>query len=196
MVEIIENKFLELLRKPKKTEEEVSELEYVRELLDSKLKEEIFPLSTELNKYLSINDIWDLVNTSQNYKDAIPTLINHLSKPYHPRNKEGIVRALAVKEAKGMACKSIIEEYHKAPKDNSGYRWAFGNTMAVTMTEEYIDDVIAIVRDESNGESRHMFVAALGNTKSPRVKATLQELLNESDEAIAKEARKALKKIK
>lgn len=122
-------------------------------------------------------------------------MVKHLSKPYHIKNKEGIVRVLAVKEAKGIACSDILYEYYKAPKENLNYRWAFDNTLAVVITIEYIDDVIAIVLDESNGESRHMFVAALGKLKSPKAKKALQQLLNDKSDLIRKEALKALQKF-
>lgn len=100
-----------------------------------------------------------------------------------------------MKEAKGVACRAIIDEYNKAPKNDSNYRWALGNTMAVIMTADYIDDVVAIVQDEGNGESRHMFVAALGNTKSSKTREILKQLLIDKSEVIRKEAQKALQKI-
>lgn len=173
------------------------ESEEVRIALEAAYTNEYQSLINELKVIgIDIQSIWDLVNTKSNYKPAIPILVEHLSKPYHIKNKEGIVRALAVKEAKGVACRAIIDEYNKAPKDNFHYRWTFGNTMAVIMTADYIDDVLAIVQDESNGESRDMFVRALGNTKSPKVKETLQQLLKDKNKTISKEAQKALKKIK
>ncbi len=175
----------------------LNEKEEVRMALEVAYAEDERPLIEDLVKTgLNVTSSWDLVNTKSSYKAAISILVKHLSKPYHIKNKEGIVRALAVKEAKGIACKAVIDEYHKAPKDNFHYRWAFGNTMSVIITAEYIDDVVAIVQDESNGESRQMFVTALGKLKSPKVKEVLQQLLNDESEVIRKEAQKVLKKIK
>ena len=173
------------------------ESEEVRTELEAAYREDEKSLIEDLlKKGFNVKSSWDLVNTKLSYKEAIPVLVKHLLKPYHIKNKEGIIRALAVKEAKGVACRAIVDEYNKTPKDDSNYRWTFGNTMAVIMTADYIDDVIAIVKDESNGESRHMFVRALGNTKSPKAKEPLQQLLNDKSEVIRKEAQKALKKIK
>ena len=65
--------------------------------------------------------------------------------------------------------------------------------MAVIMATDYIDDVVAVVQDENSGESRQMFVAALGNKKSSKVRDVLtQSLINKSD-VIRKEAQKTLK---
>ena len=153
------NRFGELVRKPNKTQAEIQEKEEVRIALEAAYAEDEKPLVDDLVKAgFNVTSSWDLVNTKSSYKAAIPILVEHLSKPYHVKNKEGIVRALAVKEAKGVACRGIIDEYHKAPKNDFHYRWNFGNTMAVIITEDYIDDVVKIVQDESNGESRHMFV--------------------------------------
>jgi len=136
------------------------------------------------------------VNTSASYPEAIPGLVKHLSKPYHRRNKEGIVRALAVKEAKGIANKEIMAAYHKAPKEDHHFRWAFGNTMRVIVTEDDLNELIEIVLDETNGDSRDMFVRALAKLKSSKVRETLDRLVNDKSEIVADEARKALKRKK
>ena len=194
---MLANRFGELVRKSNKTQAEIQEKEEVRIALEAAYAEDEKPLVDDLvNAGFSVASSWDLVNTKSSYKAAIPILIEHLSRPYHVKNREGMVRALAVKEAKGVACGAIIDEYHKAPKNDFHYRWTLGNTMAVIITADFIDEVEKIVRDESNGESRHMFVAALGNTKSPRAKDILQQLLKDQDKTISREAQKALKKIK
>jgi hypothetical protein len=46
---------------------------------------------------IEVQSVWDLVNSLSPYPRAIPILIKHLKKPYHPKIKEGIVRALTVK---------------------------------------------------------------------------------------------------
>lgn len=201
-IDLLDKRFIELVRKPNKTKDEIEEIKKVGIELDKELHLETKGFLNELKVLgLNISSVWDLVNTSQSYPNAISILINHLSRPYHRRNKEGMVRALAVKEAKGVACRAIIDEYLITPKENVHhpsnfhYRWAFGNTMSVIITEEYVDEVIDIVLDESNGESRHMFVRALGKFKLPKVKKALEQLSNDKNELIHKEAEKALKKI-
>ena len=185
------------LQKDEEYQKWLKETEEVELLLELAYAKEEKPLTDDLAKAgVNVTSSWDLVNTKSSYKAAVPILVDHLSRPYHKKNKEGIVRALAVKEAKGIACRVIIDEYHRAPKDDFHFRWAFGNTMAVIMTKEYIDDVVAIVKDESNGESRDMFVAALGNTRSPKVKEVLQRLLKDKNKIISDRAQRALKKIK
>jgi len=196
-LEILEQRFKELVRKPVKSKNEVEEVLKIGKELEVQYSKETSGLLLELKeKGLSISSVWDLVNSSKSYKEAIPILTNHLSRPYHIKNKEGIVRALAVKEAKGIACQAIIEEYKKTPKDEHNLRWVFGNTMSIIITEDYLDDVIEIVKDESNGDSRQMFVAALGNLGSSKTQDMLNSLIKNKSQVVSKEAKKALKKIR
>ena len=180
----------------------------------------------ELRKVgIQIDDIFDLVNTKEPYSKAVPVLLSLLSEVSHDGVKEGIIRALAVKEAKGVAGKALIKEYKKTPKDKSLLLWAIGNTMEVVISENDIDDVLEIVTDKENGMSRQMFTVALGKVKSDKVeqalislldddeisphvldalgrlksqkaKPKISELTNHQKPLIRKEARKALKKIK
>lgn len=180
----------------------------------------------ELGKVgIHIDDIFDLVNTKEPYPKAVPVLLSLLSAVSHDGVKEGIIRALAVKEAKGVAGKALIEEYKRTPKDKSLLLWAIGNTMEVVVSDDDVDDILEIVTDKENGVSRQMFTVALGKVKSERVeqalinlldddeisphvldalgrlksqkaKPKINELTNHQKPLIRKEAQKALKKIK
>lgn len=174
---------------------------------------------------IQINNIYDLVNTTQPYSNAIPVLINLLKQGLSDdRVKEGVIRALAVKEAKGKAGKVLIEEYHKTSKEKSLLRWAIGNTMEMVIDNSDIQEVVDIVKNKENGMSRQMFVIALGkvkseqaeqaliaslyedeiapfalealaNMKSTKAKGIIDKLLYHSKPLIKKEAQKAKKRI-
>ena len=51
-----------------------------------------------------------------------------------------------------------------------------------------------IVLDESNGDSRQMFVVALAKLKTPRVNEVLNQLLTDECKIVATEAEKAVKR--
>ena len=174
----------------------LEEKEEIRIALEEAYAEDEMPLIEDLWQVgVKVKSVWNLVNTKSSYKSAIPVLLTHLPMQYHLKNKEGIIRALAVKEARGIACSAILEEYHKTPKHAFNYRWILGNAMAVIITADYIDDVIAVVRERDNGVSRQMFVRALSNMKSPKIKGVFEKLLIDKCEVINNEAKKALKKI-
>jgi hypothetical protein len=199
-IQELERRWVELFDKRPRTPFEDQEKERIGGAFERALRQEVKPLANDLAKIGIYADIWDLVNTSASYPDAIPILVKHLSRPYHHRNKEGIVRALAVKEAKGIANNAIMEEYRKAPKEDPGnpwkfhFRWAFGNTMRVIVTEDDLEQLIDIVLDETNGDSRDMFVRALAKLKSPRVREVLNQLAADKSKLVAEEAQKALKR--
>lgn len=172
-----------------------------------------------------INDIYDLVNTKKKYPKAIPVLVKLLREVSDAAVKEGIIRALAVKEAKGVAGKALFKEYHTLKNSSKHLAWAIGNTIAVIITNDDEKDVLEIVQNPYNGMSRQMFALALGKIKSDSVEQVLinllddeeivphvldalamhksrkaidriEALINHHNLLIRKEAHKALKKIK
>lgn len=50
---------------------------------------------------IKVDGVFDLVNSRRSYKEAIPVLVKLMSSIEDARIKEGVVRALAVKEAVG-----------------------------------------------------------------------------------------------
>ena len=59
---------------------------------------------------ISISSVWDLVNTRDSYPEAISILIKHFNIPHHIAVFEGILRSLMVKEAKGIAGRTILDK--------------------------------------------------------------------------------------
>lgn len=147
-----------------------------------------------LNVGLSLNSIYDLVNTNEPYPEAILVLLNCLSEETDDKTKEGIIRALAIKEAIGKTGLILINEYNKIPREKSLLRWAIGNTMYTTISEKDVQDILTIVSDKSNGFSRQMFVAALGKFQLAEVESVLLDLL--FDEEVVLHAIEALGKMR
>ena len=99
---------------------------------------------------IAIDDIYDLVNTNKAYPEAIPVLMQLLKEGVtNVGNREGIIRALAVPEARGKVGSLLIEEFYKIPSENMLLRWTVGNTMEVVICDEDIDEVVKIVTDKS-----------------------------------------------
>ena len=116
---------------------------------ESTIKQHLFRVG------ILVNGIYDLVNTRVPYPKAIPILLDLLDLEFDDiRTKEGIVRALAVKEAKGIATPFLIKEYNKTSEEFSSYRWAIGSSVFTTITKNDIEDVWPIVVNKENGMSR------------------------------------------
>ena len=129
-----------------------------------------------------VSSVWELVNSAQKYPSAIPVLIKHLKTPYHPKIREGIVRALTVPEAKPIAAQAIIEAFQHEPDGaDIGVKWPLANALTVVADDSVLDDLIALVQDKWHGAARTMLTLALGNTKNPRAVDVLLELLQDDE---------------
>lgn len=85
--------------------DEVMQLKQEREKAHQALVQELriaeAPLVRDLNAIgYAVSSVWDLVNTASPYAEAVPVLFRHLQRSYPVQIRDGIARALAVKEAK------------------------------------------------------------------------------------------------
>lgn len=129
---------------------------------------------------IRVRSVWDLVNISESYPTAIPILVRLLSEDLHWRVKEGVVRALAVKEARGMAAKPLVQEFLRAhipdePGQTELYKWAIGNTLSEVADDIVFPDLTAIVRDKRHGSAREMVAVALCRMKNPEAVGVLMD---------------------
>ncbi|GAO41423.1 hypothetical protein [Flavihumibacter petaseus] len=193
-LELLEKRWSELASKPK-TKEEVRETLLLAKQIELERAKEYHGLIKELAELgIEIDTIWDLVNTKSKYPLAIPVLIKYLPLVSYARNKEGIVRALTVREAKGLAIPVLLETYLQLPNDNQDLKWVIGYAVKATIIKKQAAYIFPIVLNRENGLSRQMLVAALGKVKSDKVRAVLLQLVNDEDEVISAEAKKALRK--
>lgn len=187
----------------KLTDDEVSRLRLINEERKrqltkwyARLRVEEKPILADLAAIgLKVNSVWDLVNTSDPYPEAIPILLKHLTQDYSDRIKEGIARALAVPDAKD-AWSLLVAEYRKAPEGveypvgvENGIRLGAKSGLAValsaTATDGVIEQLASLAKDRSNGDSRLLLLSALRKSKTAAAKEALAELAN--DPALQKE---------
>lgn len=110
-----------------------------------------------------VADVWELVNSKDRYKAAIPVLLEHIKKSYSVGVKEGIARALTVDFAAGaVTCNTLIGEYKKL-NDNSenSLKWVLGNAISVVASPDCMSDVIDLLYDRANGRARDMMALRL-----------------------------------
>ena len=148
---------------------------------------------------IKVNGVYDLVNSKRSYKEAIPVLVKLLPSVRETRIKEGVVRALAAKEAIGEdVTRLMIREFKaidsSAPPSEQALKWAVANTLSVVARDPALEEVATLARDRQHGKAREMLAVALGNMKDPRAVDVLIELLD--DDEIAGHALMALGKLK
>lgn len=163
-----------------------------RELRTQRLREEEAPILNELAAIdFKVSTVWDFVNTTMDYKAAIPVLLKHLVLPYSDRIKEGLARSLATKDPKVTEnWVVLVEEYRKAKdgygvidKNDSevlrlGAKDGLACAIAESATEDRLQDVVSLVFDETHGESRILLLRALRQSKSTFAKEVLANLVD------------------
>lgn len=147
------------------------------------------PLVAALNSTgLKVDSVWDLVNATQPYSDAIPVLLEHLRASYPEAVKEGILRALAVPEAV-VGWDQLLRVFDaEPPKENGGLKWAAACAMGVAADNSVLPDVIRLVRNQALGFDRAPLLEALRRSDSADAKMVLHEL--RVDPVIGKEVKK------
>jgi len=198
---ITAEEFLRKLEHDKDYQERKKKREAEFEIIKKNRDQAQAPLVADIRKLgFDISSVYDFVNSANSYPTAIPILVYYLQNDLisEPVIEEGIIRALTVKEAKGIANDVLLATYHKIPRDgifmNENLRWLIGNAINIIITEKDLEKVIEIVEDTANGTSRQMFVRSLRKFKTERVEDVLISLLD--DKEMMPEAVNALGKIK
>jgi HEAT repeat protein len=176
-----------------------AEREARRRALEEGLAQEQQPLVQALNSAnVSVESVWDLVNTKEPYPRAVPILIEHLRRPYPFRVREGIARALTVKSAGEPAYGELVREFKKLPDSTDaaqhGFKWALGNAISIVANKKHFNDVVELIRDKRHGTTRDMMVLRLPSLDRERAVDVLIESL--ADDEISGHAVMALGKLR
>lgn len=149
------------------------------------------PLVEELRAAgIEVESAWDLVNSSTPYPNALPILLRHLHRSYPGRVKEGIARALAVRDAR-FGWEQLKTLYRGEQDDEA--RDGLAVALAAIADDELISDVIDLARDQRLGDSRLLLLRALEKSRQPRARATLMDLGTDPD--LAKEIQLILRRL-
>ena len=125
---------------------------------------------------VKVESVWDLVNTHATYSVAIPVLLEHLQRDYMGEIREGIARALAVPEA-AWAWDVLFGAFQQEPAGGRpNVKFALACALSGASSDDVIDRIIALVRDPSVGENRLALLNALGRSRLPRARQTLEDM--------------------
>ena len=134
-----------------------------RAIAEAMLAEDEETLVADLeNAGVAVDSVWDLVNADYAYADAIPVLLRHLQLRHHLRTREGIVRALTVPEARGVAFPVLYEQFlATSSAQEAELKWLLGAALAEATTSETASVVRQLLTDKDHGKAREMLVPAL-----------------------------------
>jgi len=137
-----------------------------------------------------VSSVWDLVNTSTPYPDALPVLLEHLRRGGYPdRVMESLGRAIAVRPA-SFAWQTLRGLYLRA--DGPGETEGLAVALAGSATTEHVGSLVELLDEESRGQSRIHFlrtIKRLGGEDGVQVLESLRD-----DPVFGKEATALLKK--
>lgn len=167
----------------------VEEVEAEREERARRLREAEAPIVAELDGAgVSVSSVWDLVNTSVPYPDALSILLSHLKRGGYPEPvMESLGRALAVKPA--VAWWDDLKQLYlsaRGPGEEDGTAVA----LAACATKAQLDDLIGFLQVEERGESRIFFVRPVKRLGGERGREVLESLRD--DPTLGREAAAAL----
>jgi hypothetical protein len=124
------------------------------------------PIITDLAAAgFEVGSVWDLVNTNERYPNAIPVLLQHLTKPYHVRIREGVIRALTTPDARGVAAEAILAELRQ--EQDSEVRWALANALTVAADRADAAAIKVLLDDPAYQDVSERLGEALKNLQTP-----------------------------
>lgn len=150
-----------------------------------------------------ISDVWDLVNTTDRYPAATPTLMAWLSRvdelpPIEARERlrEGLIRSLSTRDARPVAGPLMVRQFRTVSLDP--VRWAVGNAISIVADSTVFADVADLVRERSYGIARQMPVEALPRIGGPANRSAATDILIDllSDDDVVLHAISAVRKIR
>ena len=124
-----------------------------------------------------VDSVWDLVNTSNPYPQALPVLLEHLKRGGYPdRVMESLGRALAVKPSV-VYWAALRRQYLQAstPGEETGLAVA----LAACATADQFDDLVALLREESRGDSRILFLRPIRRLRRQRGLEIIESLVDD-----------------
>lgn len=155
------------------------EMEAKRAELHAQLKAQEKPLVDELRSLgFPVNSAAGLANLNS-YAGAIPVLIRHFQRPYHPNIRQVIGVLLAIPESVSE-WDTLVDLYCKETEPAA--KMGLANALSRAVDSAHLDCLIELLRDRRHGESRGILLAPLRRRrKNAKVAAVLAELTRDPE---------------
>lgn len=151
------------------------------------------PLVDELRRLgHDVESASDLMGAKRLDRKTISMLLDHLQRDYPGPIREGIARALAVKQVKELGWTTLVricrEDPEKCVRDGAAV------AIAAAADDNVLDDVISLLRDERLGTTRVLLLSALERSKHRRALEELERLETQPD--LHDEVQRSLKRLR
>ena len=78
-----------------------------------------------------IDSVYDFVNGTSTYQDAYPVLVQHLDEPHDERIREGIIRALTVRDLDEKSLAALLANFRD--ESNRYLKWVLANALETAL---------------------------------------------------------------
>jgi hypothetical protein len=137
-----------------------------------------------------VNSVWDLGNRSKSWLAALPVLLKHLQRGGYPDPvMESLGSLLAVKES--VVYWDTLRDLYLAAEGRREEE-GLARALSACATKKQLDDLITLLRDESRGSTRILFVKSILKLGGQRGRDLVESL--RSDSLFGREANALLKK--
>jgi hypothetical protein len=153
-----------------------------REAEEKRYREEEKGLVADLNAVgVHVSGTGELIKRSEPYPLAVPVLLRHLRLSYSDNIRDMIARCLAIPDAAPIHDQLVAELYKEVQSQPSekkirGVVQGLACAVAASTIEENIPSLITLLRDESLGSERILFLGRLKKSKRPEASQILHEL--------------------
>ena len=128
---------------------------------------------------VEVSSVWDLVNSPNDYDDALPILVQHLStRAYPDRVRESLGRALAVRQAQPYWGK-LRDLYLAATGAGEGEGLAIA--LAGSAAPENLDGLLELINQHPQGTTQIHLLRAIKRVGGRRGIEFLESLSGSSD---------------
>lgn len=146
------------------------------------------PLLAELREAgIVVESVWNLRENGPTPPAALPILVKHLGYDYPDRIMEGIALGLAVPAA-ARWWPELKERYINATGPDA--KLGLANALIATATPKTADELVDLIKDPSNGNTRVLLLRPLKKSKTPETRRFLEGL--RSDDYFGREARRLI----
>ena len=150
--------------------------------MDLKQSEDQRVAQTLRHAGFQVSSVYDLVNSSDPYPAAVPILLDILPTVRDQTIREGVIRALTVPEARGLAAPALIGEFEREDSPEL-VNWVIASALSVVADAAVFDQLIRLVTDRRFGSARQMLTIALVRAGGPKAEDVLIQLLDDEDVA-------------
>lgn len=163
----------EYVRRRAEQDEELAKLTAFYRDAEAPLVRDLAELGVE------VGSVYDLVNDTVSYENAIPVLLDHLRREYPDAIREGIARALGIPAARLLGWRVLVDEYRRTENENNRVKDGLAVALSGASDDSVVQELIDLAKDKNNGDSRLLLLLGIKRSWRPEARQAIAELAHD-----------------